>query len=239
MRVGKVSHVGLEGAGFEGLGENTDGPSLVGIALLDLPDDSLQGIVRQLRPDSHLAVALVCRRFRRVLDAYVVPFNFGGTKRRYWTPLQSLTHSFERLEWAVTCCHAPLCPALSEAAAADGRIDCLQWLRTMGCPWNSATSAMAAQRGHLQLLQWAHENGCPWDTQTTTMAAGAGQLEILQWVRTKGCPWDEFTCAAAAAGGHLSAMKWAKINGCPWDRTLVLSLCQARTDALTRAILRE
>ena len=106
---------------------------------------------------------------------------------------------------------------LTQAAALQGHLEMLQWLRERGCPWDERTCAAAACGGHLALLRWARANGCPWDDRTCVQAAQEGHLEVLRWAHANGCPWDERTCLVAAAYGQLEALHWARSNGCPWD----------------------
>ena len=117
--------------------------------------------------------------------------------------------------------------------AKHGHLDCLQWARGNGCPWDVETCAYAALSGNLECLQWAHENGCPWDTYTCALAAMMGHLDCLQWAHENGCPWNSRTCVAAVENGHLDCLKWAHENGCPWDtRTCALAAMTGNLDCL-------
>ena len=102
--------------------------------------------------------------------------------------------------------------------ARYGHLDCLQWARANGCPWDKWTCSYAAAGGHLEILQWARSQECPWNTLTCSYAAEGGHLELLQWARANGCPWNTYTCSGAAKHGHLDCLKWARENGCPWDQ---------------------
>jgi hypothetical protein len=103
------------------------------------------------------------------------------------------------------------------SAAADGKLNILQYAYNNGCPWDENTCAKAAEYGHLDILQWARNNGCPWDQRTCTLAAEKGHLDILQWARDNNCPWDANTCEKAAEYGHLHVLQWARTNGCEWN----------------------
>lgn len=111
------------------------------------------------------------------------------------------------LEWNEKICHA---------AAGNGQLEILKWLRKNHCPWNETTCSEAARGGHLDILQWARANDCPWDEWTCTQAALSGHLHIIQWARQNGCQWNHDTCQKAAKGGHLHVLQWARENGCPW-----------------------
>jgi hypothetical protein len=69
---------------------------------------------------------------------------------------------------------------LCKAAARCGNLSVLQYLRSIGCSWDSSTCAYAALYGHLNILQWAHANGCPWDEDTCSRAALTGHMTVLQ-----------------------------------------------------------
>ena len=60
------------------------------------------------------------------------------------------------------------------AAAADGELDVLKWLRQLGCPWDETTCKNAREGRYLEVLQWAHRNGCPWYMTVGTNRVGAG-----------------------------------------------------------------
>lgn len=119
------------------------------------------------------------------------------------------------LEWAM---HEGLLNAETwHRAAAEGRVDSLQWLYDQRYPWGTYTCACAAENGRLDVLQWLHEHGCPWGTETCASAAKYGDLYILRWLRDRNCPWDALTCRAAAYAGHLEVLQWARAQGCPCD----------------------
>jgi hypothetical protein len=79
------------------------------------------------------------------------------------------------------------------AAAAEGRMEALVWLRARRCPWDADTCRAAAQGGYLDMLRYAHEHGCPWNESTCSNAAQQGHLEVLRYAHEHGCPWDEYT----------------------------------------------
>jgi len=75
------------------------------------------------------------------------------------------------------------------AAARNGRLDILQWLRTHGCPWSVNTCWYTAMDGELGILQWLRQHGCPWDIDHIVFAAiRYGQWPVLQWVLTQEQP---------------------------------------------------
>jgi hypothetical protein len=102
-------------------------------------------------------------------------------------------------------------------AAINGHLDVIKWCRQNGCPWNSDTCSNAAENGHLDIIKWCRENGCDWDRFTCPNAAENGHLDVVKWCRQNGCEWNAWTCAMAAENGHLDVIQWCRQNGCPWD----------------------
>eukprot|EP00878_Enallax_costatus_P027022 GHUV01029048.1.p1 GENE.GHUV01029048.1~~GHUV01029048.1.p1 ORF type:complete len:187 (-),score=15.01 GHUV01029048.1:601-1161(-) len=69
------------------------------------------------------------------------------------------------------------------------------WLRSRGCPWSEQACSSAAAAGRLDMLQWlrSQDPPAPWDSETCLAAADAGHIGILQWLRQQDppAPWDE------------------------------------------------
>jgi len=100
------------------------------------------------------------------------------------------------------------------AAAKNGQLDALTWLRSRGCPWNCSTCTNAASEGHLEVLRYAHEHGCPWDCQTCLFSAIGGHLELLRYALEHGCPVSlrdlEYCRARALAFGHAEVVEYLR-----------------------------
>jgi hypothetical protein len=215
--------------------------------LLALPSAMLSVITGMLSRDDELAVALSCRE---LCEAVTVSARQLRGKKKGEGTRTSFRHlingSLALLQWGIAC-GAPLEPALCSCAARWFKLDKLQWLRSIGCPWDENTCASATI--NLGILRWVRENGCPWDKGVLTAAirhALPRSREVVQWLLENGCPrpadgcqsaarfdrlehlqllrangfaWDERVCADAAECGHLELLKWAHANGCPWDKT--------------------
>ncbi|KAL2914605.1 hypothetical protein HK105_205956 [Polyrhizophydium stewartii] len=105
---------------------------------------------------------------------------------------------------------------LIAAAAETGRIDVIQWLRTVATKgiWRKQIMDAAARSGHLELVKWLHENikvGC--SEAAMNGAAGNGHLHVVEWLqnnRREGCTDAELD--QAAANGHLAAVEWLHNN---------------------------
>ena len=57
-------------------------------------------------------------------------------------------------------------------------------------PWNEKASEAAAENGHLSCLQYLREQGCPWDEKASEAAADYGNLHCLDYLTEQGCPWS-------------------------------------------------
>ena len=50
-----------------------------------------------------------------------------------------------------------------EAVYYGASIQLIQWLHTIGCPWDVRTCYAVLDRGDLYIRAWTHKHGCPWD----------------------------------------------------------------------------
>lgn len=85
-------------------------------------------------------------------------------------------------------------------------------LRELGCPWNSTMCAAAAADGKLNLLQWLVDNGCEWNEKTCCAAAKGGHIRVLSYARERGCPCGTVTRDAAKKHNQIEVLdclwKW-------------------------------
>jgi len=101
-------------------------------------------------------------------------------------------------------------------AAANGSLDCLQYVKEKGFEWDEDTTGGAARCGSLKCLQFAHENGCELSPSITSNAAMSGSLECLTYVINNGSVWEQETTFWAAVQGHLNILKFAHDNRYYW-----------------------
>ena len=120
------------------------------------------------------------------------------------------------------------------AAAGEGKLDILKWLRQHKCHWNEYSLEEAAACGHLDVMQWAIENGCPMNASVSHGPAESyedNSLETLKFLHKHSCPFDEGTCVRAVCSGQFEKLVWLRsppIN-CPWDAgttQVALRFCQ-------------
>ena len=84
-------------------------------------------------------------------------------------------------------------PALSscEAAAKAGSLECLEYLRSVGCAWDPFVTFEASRRGHLRVLRWAIENGCEIDDDCVVSAFEHGERETFEYLLAAHAPDEE------------------------------------------------
>ena len=111
-------------------------------------------------------------------------------------------------------------------AAQNGHLQCLQYLREQGCPWDEYIPAIAARNGHLHCLRYLREQGCPWNEYAPDWAVRNGHLHCLRYLREQGCPWNSQAPTNAAQNGHLQCLQYLREQGCPWN--------EPATEAITR-----
>jgi hypothetical protein len=116
-------------------------------------------------------------------------------------------------------CGAPLSERLAAAGAAHGGLEQLQWLRSIGCPWDARVITSAAIGGHQAVVRWALEHGCALDKEAACALARDEYLAELQLAHARACPWYWYGFTTAIRQGQLGAVQWMHANGCcPWDK---------------------
>ena len=207
------------------------GPQL---AMADhIPDLVWSEVARHLDPYDHIAFALTCRTFKRVLTEDVRGKKLRTDLRREKLFANPTCFTASWFRWVYKS--FPRQPGrprnfiffleivhdceLLRLAAFQGSRESLKWLRLRTEGWDSdeRVCADAALGGQLETLQWLRGEGLSWDWQSSASAAEGGHLDVLRWLRAAGCPWGEETSAFAAEGGHLGVLKWLRENGCPWN----------------------
>jgi len=101
-------------------------------------------------------------------------------------------------------------------------------------PFDERVSSAAAFNGHLLTLKWLKGNGCICDADTCKSAVEGGQKEVLEWGKKSGCPWDYRTTEIAAQQCNVDILKWAIENGCEWDPAIwstMLNIIRSRIKA--------
>lgn len=80
--------------------------------------------------------------------------------------------------------------------------DCIEWDNVWLCN-------KAAEHGNLECLKYLRYIGCPWYEGACSYAAIGGQLECLKYLRENGCPWSSCIAKNAHANGHMDCYEYA------------------------------
>ncbi|AGO84696.1 F-box domain containing protein [Pandoravirus salinus] len=214
-----------------------------------LPDELLCAVFAHL-PCLVLrsAVLLVCRRWHDVagdpvaLQRHVSCIDATRTMKRpnRWCDaaasghLLCLAHARRRLglAWGATTC---------QAAAREGRLDCLRFAHVNGCPWDRNTTRVSAADGHLDCFLYASRNGCAIDYESVDAAARNGHADILGAIGATPSAHtiDAWTCERAAAGGHLDVIRRPLQMGVVPDPDSLTSAIYAGHMATIKYLIRE
>lgn len=131
---------------------------------------------------------------------------------------------------------------MCNTAAAEGRLDVVEFLHQHGVAWPPGFCEFANTAGNLHVLKYAYDHGCAWDawdalapgvdawlkrngcgpwggwkTHTFARAARAGELEVVKFLHKRGCAKDCSVFGAAAAGGHAQVLAYLMHNEFPID----------------------
>ena len=106
-------------------------------------------------------------------------------------------------------------------AAMGGHLECLKFLRSIGCEWNNVSMANAAEKGHLSCLTYAVENNCPrepaemWPA-AMDLAITNGHKECVKYLHSQDFLPSPFNITDAARRGDIDTIKRLRELGCPW-----------------------
>jgi F-box domain len=157
-----------------------------GTTIDSLSPEILREVFSFLGPHHYCWVASVHRRFRQAYQR-TVPKKELETYKTYYNA-SSLSHvQFCFPDIRSRCIEQRKLCAL---AAAAGNLPGLQYLHVgHGCAWDARICARAARHGHWGVLEWLRSLGCPWDastlgfqwdSSTCSNAANSGKLDVLQ-----------------------------------------------------------
>ncbi|KAK9836482.1 hypothetical protein WJX74_001421 [Apatococcus lobatus] len=123
------------------------------------------------------------------------------------------------------------------AAAADGRLDILQWLvARQGCSFEEEVAEVAVQGNHLDVVKWLRQLDPPCELPvliSPIAAASQADAAMLQYLSTQDRAWTAKTTAAAAMAARWELVMWLVSQGCELDRTISLAAAkQGRVDML-------
>lgn len=106
---------------------------------------------------------------------------------------------------------------LTVLAAGGGHLDCLTYLHSLQCSWNSEACEVAARNGHCECLIYLHENGCEWSAEAVVQgAASYGHLPCLQYLVKMGCTVSSNTLLAVTYYDHVECLVYLHSLGIPW-----------------------
>lgn len=120
----------------------------------------------------------------------------------------------------------------AEKAASGGHLDCLKYLRELGCEWDKYLLVVAAKGGHVNILEYAHSRGLTWTPDESfamptrfdlinltplVAAVRGGHLECVRYLLDSGAALEPKFSAIACEHGHLHILKLFHERGAIWE----------------------
>jgi hypothetical protein len=119
--------------------------------------------------------------------------------------------SEEMLAWMYMLRPCTLSEDVSLAAAANGSIAALKWLRAVGAAFSATCCCQAAAHNHFSALQYLHAEGFPFCKNVCEAAARTGNLAMVAWAREQGAPFRaQGVFNVAAWYGNLQLAVWVR-----------------------------
>jgi len=109
-------------------------------------------------------------------------------------------------------------PAVAEAAAEFGHLDCLQFMYEHQFPWDGAACTAAAGRDDLTILEYLVDRGCPYSKDSLSNAVMKGSFENVQYLYEKGCPRIDEICVYAVRRRSCRVLQYLLESGCSLDK---------------------
>jgi hypothetical protein len=115
------------------------------------------------------------------------------------------------------------CAEFTLNAALANKLELLQWLHKVGCPWDAEKVACAtAWQDSACMLRWVHSVTGPWSDETVDKAmwcAGcSGSTDTMKFLRSVGAEWSvRFYDAYIGQCWGVHTVKLALAEGCSWD----------------------
>jgi hypothetical protein len=88
------------------------------------------------------------------------------------------------------------------AVAESGSIECLEWLKSIGCTFPSFMCAYAVEAKHFEVLKWLRKNGADWG-RSMELSLASKQYDVFTWCLTEGAPITKNICPMLAGSGNL------------------------------------
>lgn len=111
-------------------------------------------------------------------------------------------------------------------AEAASNLECLKYLRELGCPWDIKTTQNAIELGNLDSLKYAIENGCP--CSGFTYRQSCRYIEIMIYLHQSGFPFTDMECGNSVYYRNVETLKYAHEHGCSWNRSITYYACLHR-----------
>ncbi|GFH44210.1 hypothetical protein CTEN210_00684 [Chaetoceros tenuissimus] len=103
-------------------------------------------------------------------------------------------------------------------ACAGSSLECLRYCHENGCNVDLFLSCVqAAKNGKVDCIEYLRSKGCPWAMDFTEAAAGNDQLDSLEYLHKSGCPWNQMACLKAVHGDASRCLQYLHENRCEWD----------------------
>jgi hypothetical protein len=116
---------------------------------------------------------------------------------------------------------------LAASIAYDGKLECLQFLHSKGCPIHNACVFQSAVNGkNMKMLEWLHELDVPFDWTATAAAVSIESFLILELLIAWGCEINDVSCSIAASRGNLPILELLYDCGCKLYEKVIQNAAQ-------------
>ena len=117
-------------------------------------------------------------------------------------------------------------------AARGGYLQTLEYMKSIGCPWDEQTAVAAVESGDLYVVQWVVENGCPCNGEAMYVAASIGHLGMVSFLHHNVHPMTIDDVKEAVSSGATYIVQWARNVGVVSPSVFSQAICDGDVGVL-------
>lgn len=112
------------------------------------------------------------------------------------------------------------------SAAGNGQLECLHYLLQNGCAYDSLVLSAALHNGHINCVEYALKKGILWPSDIAWHFANQGNLALLTYVVDNNCVLNAEVATTASEYGHILCLEFLLESGCEVESDACFEACR-------------
>ena len=115
--------------------------------------------------------------------------------------------------------------------ALSGNLEMLKYFKSM-FEFNNNMFYAAAKNGKLECLQWLKDNNCPYSSNTYIGAINNGNIHNLNWLKNNNCPLCEGMYECAINLDNILVIDWLLNNNFTYENLIYMAIKKGNIDMI-------